>query len=34
VACRRSADDTAFTFRIRPGIHFADDPAFKGQRAS
>ncbi|MBA3597783.1 MAG: bicyclomycin resistance protein [Methylibium sp.] len=27
------ADDfTRFTFRIRPGIYFADDPAFKGQR--
>ncbi|MGL4576727.1 MAG: ABC transporter substrate-binding protein [Burkholderiaceae bacterium] len=23
---------TTFTFRIRPGIYFADDPAFKGQR--
>ncbi|MCK6424192.1 MAG: ABC transporter substrate-binding protein [Burkholderiaceae bacterium] len=27
-----SADFTEFTFRIRPGIYFADDPAFKGQR--
>ncbi len=27
-----SADYTTFTFRIRPGIFFADDPAFKGQR--
>src|SRR5882762_3428978 len=26
-----SADFTAFTFRIRPGIFFADDPAFKGK---
>lgn len=26
-----SADATSFTFRIRPGIFFADDPAFKGQ---
>ena len=25
-----SADFRTFTFRIRPGIHFADDPAFKG----
>jgi ABC-type transport system substrate-binding protein len=25
-------DFTRFTFRIRPGIWFADDPAFKGQR--
>jgi ABC-type transport system substrate-binding protein len=27
-----SADFRTFTFRIQPGIHFADDPAFKGQR--
>ena len=27
-----SADFTTFTFRIRPGIFFADDPAFKGKR--
>ncbi len=27
-----SADFKTFTIRIRPGIHFADDPAFKGQR--
>ncbi|HUG23002.1 ABC transporter substrate-binding protein [Piscinibacter sp.] len=27
-----SADRKTFTFRIRPGIYFADDPAFKGQR--
>jgi ABC-type transport system substrate-binding protein len=27
-----SADFTSFTFRIRPGIYFADDPAFKGQK--
>jgi len=26
-----SADFRTFTIRIRPGIHFADDPAFKGQ---
>lgn len=26
-----SADFTTFTFRIRPGIHFADDPAFEGR---
>jgi ABC-type transport system substrate-binding protein len=26
-----SADFTTFTFRIRPGIFFADDPAFKGR---
>ncbi len=26
-----SADFTSFTFRIRPGIFFADDPAFKGR---
>ena len=25
-----NADFTTFTFRIRPGIYFADDPAFKG----
>jgi ABC-type oligopeptide transport system substrate-binding subunit len=27
-----SSDFRRFVFRIRPGIHFADDPAFKGQR--
>ncbi|MEP7300690.1 MAG: ABC transporter substrate-binding protein [Caldimonas sp.] len=27
-----SDDFRTFTFRIRPGIFFADDPAFKGQR--
>jgi len=27
-----SADFRRFTFRIRPGIFFADDPAFKGKR--
>jgi ABC-type transport system substrate-binding protein len=27
-----SADFRIFTFRIRPGIYFADDPAFKGKR--
>ena len=27
-----SDDFKTFTFRIRPGIYFADDPAFKGQR--
>lgn len=27
-----SADFTRFTFRIRPGIFFADDPAFKGKK--
>jgi ABC-type transport system substrate-binding protein len=27
-----SADFRTFTFRIRPGIFFADDPAFKGQK--
>ena len=27
-----SADFTSFTVRIRPGIFFADDPAFGGQR--
>jgi len=26
-----SADFRTFTFRIRPGIYFADDPAFKGK---
>jgi ABC-type transport system substrate-binding protein len=27
------ADDfRSFTFRIKPGIHFADDPAFKGKK--
>ena len=27
-----SDDFRTFTFRVRPGIYFADDPAFKGQR--
>jgi ABC-type transport system substrate-binding protein len=27
-----SADFRSFTFRIKPGIYFADDPAFKGQK--
>ena len=27
-----SADFRTFTFRLRPGIYFADDPAFKGER--
>ena len=27
-----SADFTTFTFRIRPGIHFDDHPAFKGKK--
>jgi ABC-type transport system substrate-binding protein len=27
-----SADFRRFTFRLKPGIHFADDPVFKGQR--
>jgi ABC-type transport system substrate-binding protein len=27
-----SADFKTFTFRIQPGIYFADDPAFKGQK--
>jgi len=27
-----SADFRTYTFRIRPGIHFADDPAFKGKK--
>lgn len=27
-----SDDFTTFTFRIRPGIYFADDPAFQGRR--
>ena len=27
-----SADFKRFTFRIKPGIYFADDPAFKGVR--
>ena len=26
-----SADGLSYTFRIRPGIHFTPDPAFKGQ---
>ncbi len=27
-----SEDFRTFTFRLKPGIHFADDPAFKGAR--
>jgi len=27
-----SADGKTWTIRVRPGIHFADDPAFKGAR--
>jgi len=27
-----SPDFRTFTFRLRPGIHFADDPAFQGRR--
>ncbi len=27
-----SPDGRTYTFRIRPGIHFTDDPAFKGQK--
>jgi ABC-type transport system substrate-binding protein len=27
-----SADFKTLTFRIKPGIHFADDPAFKGKK--
>jgi len=27
-----SADGRTWTIRIRPGIHFADDPAFKGKK--
>jgi ABC-type transport system substrate-binding protein len=27
-----SADFKTFTFRIRPGIYFTDDPAFKGRK--
>ncbi len=27
-----SDDFTTFTFRIKPGIYFADDPAFKGRK--
>ena len=27
-----SADFKTFTFRIKPGIHFADDPAFNGRK--
>ena len=27
-----SADFRSFTFRIKPGIHFADDPVFKGRK--
>ena len=27
-----SADFKTFTFRIKPGIYFADDPAFKGSK--
>jgi ABC-type transport system substrate-binding protein len=29
---QHSADFRTWTVRIRPGIHFADDPAFKGQK--
>ena len=27
-----SADGSTWTIRVRPGIHFADDPAFKGRK--
>lgn len=27
-----SADGRTYTFRIRPGIHFTDDPAFRGRK--
>ena len=27
-----SADFKTFTFRLKPGIYFTDDPAFKGQK--
>ena len=27
-----SPDGRTYTFRLRPGIHFTDDPAFKGKR--
>src|SRR5687767_8267204 len=27
-----SADGMTYTFRIKPGIHFADDPVFKGKK--
>jgi ABC-type transport system substrate-binding protein len=27
-----SADGTTWTFRVKPGIYFADDPAFKGKK--
>jgi ABC-type transport system substrate-binding protein len=27
-----SADGTTFVVRLKPGIHFADDPAFRGRR--
>jgi ABC-type transport system substrate-binding protein len=27
-----SADFKTFTFKVRPGVYFADDPAFKGKR--
>jgi len=27
-----NADFTHFVFRLKPGIHFSDDPAFKGQK--
>ena len=27
-----SADARTFTLKVKPGIHFADDPAFKGQK--
>lgn len=27
-----SADGTTYTFRVKPGIHFVDDPAFNGRK--
>src|SRR6185295_1372483 len=27
-----SADGTTYTFRVKPGIYFADDPVFKGKK--
>src|SRR5258706_8839333 len=27
-----SADGTTYTFRVKPGIYFGDDPVFKGQK--
>jgi len=27
-----SADGTTYTLRVKPGIYFADDPAFKGKK--